>query len=305
MDLRQLSYFIAAAEERNLGRAAERLHMSQPPLTRQIKALEEQVGAPLFERTPRGMLLTQAGEALLQDARDIFSLVDQATDRARRAGDGTTGRIDVGLHGSAMFGVVPQVLTRFSEMHPEVEVSLYQGQTHQQVTAIRQRRILIGFERMVPMDDDLAVELVARERLLVAMSSAHPFAQRSAIPVALLRNQPILTASSRSAPAITLRLCRAAGFEPRFAAQAGDLIMATMMTGISRQLALVPESMTNLRLPGVTYLPLETAGEPAHMEVHCFYRKEEASPVLQRMLEVVRAFAGDIVPLADRGAVNP
>lgn len=293
MNLRQLTYFIAVAEERNLGRAAERLHMSQPPLTRQIKALEEAVGAQLFERMPRGMLLTQAGEALLQDARDIFGLVDQAADRARRVGSGTTGRIDVGLHGSAMFGVVPQVLTRFSEVHPEVEVSLHQGQTHQQVTAIRQRRVLIGFERMVPLDDDMAVELVARERLLVAMSSAHPFAGRDTVPVVLLRNQPIVTASSRSAPAITLRLCRAAGFEPRFSGQAGDLIMATLMTGISRQIALVPESMTNLRLPGVTYVPLETDGEAAHMEVHCFYRKDEASPVLHRMLEVVREFCND------------
>lgn len=304
MDLRQLSYFIAAAEERNLGRAAERLHMSQPPLTRQIKALEEEVGAHLFERTPRGMLLTQAGEALLQDARDIFGLVEQASDRARRAGGGTTGRIDVGLHGSAMFGVVPQVLTRFSDAHPEVEVSLYQGQTHQQVTAIRQRRVLIGFERMVPPDDDMAVELVSRERLLVAMSSSHPFARRATVPVALLRNQPIVTASARSAPSITIRLCRNAGFEPRFSGQAGDLIMATLMTGISRKLALVPESMANLHLPGVTYLPLETDDEAARMEVHCFYRKDEASPVLQRMLDVVREFARHTTT-AGQGGANP
>ncbi|MDM0026463.1 LysR substrate-binding domain-containing protein [Variovorax saccharolyticus] len=290
MDLRQLSYFVAAAEERNLGRAAERLHMSQPPLTRQIKALEEEVGAQLFERAPRGMLLTQAGEALLQDARDIFGLVDQAADRARRVGSGETGRIDVGLHGSAMFGVVPQLLARFSQAHPEVEVSLHHGQTPQQVVAIRQRRVLVAFERMVPLDADLAVELVARERLLVAVSDAHPFAGRESVPVALLRDQPIVTASSRSAPAITLRLCRNAGFEPRFSGQAGDLVMATLMTGISRQLALVPQSMANLQLPGVTYVPLETGSEEAFMEVHCFYRKDEASPVLQRMLEVVREF---------------
>lgn len=293
MDLRQLSYFVAAAEERNLGRAAERLHMSQPPLTRQIKALEEEVGAQLFERAPRGMLLTQAGEALLQDARDIFGLVDQAADRARRVGGGKTGRIDVGLHGSAMFGVVPQLLARFSQVHPEVEISLHHGQTPQQIIAIRQRRVLVAFERMVPSDEDLAVELVARESLLVAMSSAHPFAQRESVPVALLRNQPIVTASSRSTPAITLRLCRSAGFEPLFSGQAGDLVMATLMTGISRQLALVPESMANLRLPGVTYVPLDTGTEEAHMEVHCFYRKDEASPLLQRMLEVVREFSSE------------
>lgn len=290
MDLRQLGYFVAAAEEQHLGRAAERLHLSQPPLTRQIQALERELGAQLFERTPRGMLLTQAGEALLQDARNIFGFVDQATDRVRRVGSGMTGRIDVGLHGSAMFGVVPQFLSLFTDLHPDVEVSLHPAQAPQQIVAIRQRRILIAFERMVPSESDLGVELVARERLLVAMSTKHPFASLETIPVALLRGQPIVTASSRTGPAITLRLCRKAGFEPQFSGQASDLVMATLMTGISKQLALVPESMANLHLPGVTYVPLQEDVEDARMEVHCFYRKEESSPVLQRMLEAVREF---------------
>ncbi len=293
MDLRQLGYFIAAAEEQHLGRAADRLHLSQPPLTRQIQALELELGTQLFERTPRGMLLTHAGEALLHDARNIFGFVDQATDRVRRVGSGTTGRLDVGLHGSAMFGVVPQFLSRFTDLHPDVEVSLHPAQAPQQIVALRQRRILIAFERMVPSESDLAVELVARERLLVAMGTKHPFAKLETIPVALLEDQPIVTAASRSGPVITLRLCRNAGFEPRFAAQASDIVMATLMTGISKQLALVPESMANLQLPGVTYVPLQTDAEDAHMDVHCFYRKEEASPVLHRMLEAVRAFRSD------------
>ncbi len=293
MDLRQLGYFVAIAEEQHLGRAAERLHLSQPPLTRQIQALERELGVQLFERTPRGMLLTQAGDALLKDARDIFGFVEQATDRVRRVGSGMTGRIDVGLHGSAMFGVVPQFLSLFSHLHPDVEVSLHPAQAPQQIVAIRQRRVLIAFERMVPSESDLAVELVARERLLVAMSTKHPFAKLATIPVALLRDQPIVTASSRTGPAITLRLCRRAGFEPRFSGQASDLVMATLMTGISKQLALVPESMANLHVPGVAYVPLQTQAEDACMEVHCFYRKEESSPVLKRMLEAVREFSND------------
>ena len=297
MDLRQLSYFVAAAEERHLGRAAERLHLSQPPLTRQIKALEEELGAQLFERTPRGMLLTPAGEALLQDARDIFRLVDHAAGRAQRAGKGTTGRIDVGLHGSAMFGVVPQVLSRFSQAYPEVQVSLHHGQGPQQIVAVRQRRVLIAFERMVPDESDLAVELVAQERLLVAMSSEHPFAGRDTVPVALLQAQPLVTASSRTGPTIALRLCRQAGFEPHFSHQAQDVVMATLMTAFSRQLALVPASMANVRLPGVTYVPLETPSPDTFMEVYCFYRKEEASPLLRSLLEVVRAFCREARPL--------
>ena len=121
MDLRRLTYFVAVAEERHLGRAAERLHLSQPPLTRQIKALEAEVGAQLFERTPRGMVLTHAGETLLRDARAIFGRVDQAADRAAR---GKLGRLDVEVYGSAIFGIVPNILARFSRENPDVEIAL-------------------------------------------------------------------------------------------------------------------------------------------------------------------------------------
>src|SRR5262245_32460687 len=114
MDLRQLSYFVAVAEERNIGRAAERLHLSQPPLTRHIKALEAELGLQLFVRTPRGMVPTQAGETLLKDAYGILGMLGKAAERAQRAARGQAGRLDIGLYGSAMFGVVPRVLASFA-----------------------------------------------------------------------------------------------------------------------------------------------------------------------------------------------
>lgn len=118
MDLHRLTYFVAVAEEHHLGRAAGRLHLSQPPLTRQIKALEAEVGAQLFERTPRGMVLTHAGDTLLRDARFMFGMVEQAADRAHRAGRGKLGRLDVGVYGSAIFGIVPNILARFRARTP-------------------------------------------------------------------------------------------------------------------------------------------------------------------------------------------
>ena len=117
------------------------------------------------------MVLTQAGETLLQDARNILGLVGQAANRAQRAGNGEVGRLDIGLYGSATFGLVPQVLALFRSTCPDVEMALHYAQTPQQVPALRQGRVLIVFERLLPHEDDLMVELVARERLLVAVEA--------------------------------------------------------------------------------------------------------------------------------------
>jgi DNA-binding transcriptional LysR family regulator len=289
MDLRQLTYFVAVAEERHIGRAAERLCLSQPPLTRHIKALEGELGVELFTRTPRGMLLTQAGDALLRDARNIFGLVDRASQRAQMAGQGKVGHIDVGMYGSGSFGVIPMVLARFQRENPEVEIALHYAQTPAQIAALREGRVLIVFERLLPNEPDLEVELVARERLLVAVGERHPLAGRQAIPVSALQGETLRVGSSPVAAARVLEMCRANGFEPRFAPAAGDLIMATLLTTVAGGAALVPASLANVHFPGVTYLELE-AGADWSMDIHCFHVRGEGSPLLAAMLRTVRSF---------------
>jgi DNA-binding transcriptional LysR family regulator len=292
MDLRQLTYFVAIAEERHIGRAAERLCLSQPPLTRQIKALETELGVDLFTRTPRGMLLTQAGEALLKDARNIFGLVDRASHRAQRAGQGQVGHIDVGIYGSATFGVIPLLLARFKEQYPEVEIALHYAQTPAQISALRESRVLIVFERLLPNEPDIEVELVARERLLVALSDRHPLAREPLVPLQALRGESFRTGSSPSAAARVVELCRANGFEPRFAPPDNDVIMATLLTTVEGGVTLVPASMANVRFPGVAYVDLELAAD-ADMDLYCFYAKDERSPLLAAMLQTVRAFGAE------------
>lgn len=289
MDLRQLTYFAAVAEERNLGRAAARLCLSQPPLTRHIKSLEAELGVALFVRTPRGMLLTQAGEQLLQDAQHIFGMLGQAADRAQRAAAGLLGRLDVGVYGSAVFGVVPRVLAAFARAHPDVEVALHYAQTPAQVQALRQGRVLIVFERLLPNEPDIEVEPVAREALLVALPESHPLAARRSIDMKSLRDQTLIVGSSPVATARAIELCRAHGFEPQLAPSASDLVMATLRAAIGAGVVLVPESMASVRFPGIAYRPLK-AGAQATMDVHCFYRRGERSPLLQAMLETVKTF---------------
>jgi LysR family transcriptional regulator, benzoate and cis,cis-muconate-responsive activator of ben and cat genes len=196
MDIRQLKNFIAVAEERNIGRAALRVHLSQPPLTRQIHALENDLGVQLFTRTPRGVDLTQAGEALLKDARSICGLADQAAERALLAGRGQIGRLDIGVFGTAMFDVLPRLLSGFIEKHPQVKLVLHHDPTPAQVSALRQGRVLLVFERMLPNESDIAIELVARERVLVALHQSHPLASKKMITMQDLRDEPMIMPSA-------------------------------------------------------------------------------------------------------------
>lgn len=289
MDLRQLNYFIAVAETRHLGRAAERLHLSQPPLTRQIQQLEAELGVQLFRRTPRGMELTQAGEELLRDAQNIRTLVSQAAERAQRAGLGQAGRLDVGVYGSAMFGLVPEVLSAFRARHPDVELVLHYAQTPAQLPALRQGRVHLVFERMLPEESDIEVELVAREPLLLGMAEGHALAAQETVDVSALRDETMLIGTSPSIAAMSLQLCRAHGFEPRLAPPASDVVTATLLAAAGLGVTFVPDSMSNVRFPGITYRPLHSRVE-AFMELHCFYLRGEPSPLLAAMLETVRGF---------------
>jgi len=249
MDLRQLKYFVAVAEERHMGRAAERLHLSQPPLSRQIQSLERELGVPLFIRTARGVDLTDAGQALLQDARAIRLLAAQAGERAQRVGKGELGTLDVGVFGSSLLNVVPRLLARFSETHPEVDVNIVLHNAHkrQQIDALRQRRILIAFDRFLPDDPDLTIEVVTEEPLLVALNAAHPLAANKTIDMGQLRNELLLLPAGIDSHIgrKLLQLCKDHGFDPQVLPGGGDVITTVAMIAASRSLKARPSSASN------------------------------------------------------------
>jgi LysR family transcriptional regulator, benzoate and cis,cis-muconate-responsive activator of ben and cat genes len=287
MDLRQLKNFIAVAEERNIGRAALRMHLSQPPLTRQIQALENDLGVQLFTRTPRGVDLTQAGEALLKDARSICALADQAAERAQLAGQGQIGRLDIGVFGTAMFDVLPG----FIQMHPQVKLVLHHESTPAQVNALRQGRVLLVFERMLPNESDIDIELVARERVLVALHQSHRLATKKTITMQDLRDEAMIMPSAPLSQLanVALDLCRASGFEPKLAQLAPDVVTGALMVSCGMGTMFVPESMRNLQLPHLVCRPLKAQAN-AFMDLHCYYLKTERSPLLEALLQCVRSF---------------
>jgi DNA-binding transcriptional LysR family regulator len=295
MDLRQLRYFVAVAEERHMGRAAERLHLSQPPLSRQIQSLERELGVPLFIRTARGVDLTDAGQALLQDARAIRLLAAQAGERAQRVGKGELGTLDVGVFGSSLLNVVPRLLARFSETHPEVDVNIVLHNAHkrQQIDALRQRRILIAFDRFLPDDPDLTIEVVTEEPLLVALNVGHPLVAKATIDLDELRNEVLLLPAGIDSHigGKLLQLCKDHGFDPHVLPGGGDVITTVAMIAchVNAGVSLIPGSMSNLQMPNVAYRPLK-ARSRATVELHCLYRTDERSPLLASLLQTVREY---------------
>lgn len=292
MEFRQLKYFIAVAEELNIGRAATRLHISQPPLTRQIQQLEEEFGAQLFLRTARGVELTQAGEMLLHDARNIRDLMEQAVERVREAGQGKRGKMDIGIFGSGILDVIPKVLHAFRASHPDVQIALHQMSKQEQIEALRQHRIMAGFNRMLGPLPDISSEPVMLESIVVAVNEKHPLASKPAILLKELADQPLILFPSGARPSFIDKvwaLCGDEGFEPKVAQEVGDAPTSVALVAAGFGLSLVPEAATSLSVPGVVYRRLANAPD-AVVDLSCIYRTDETSPILQAFLQTIREF---------------
>src|SRR5580700_1613600 len=193
MELRQLRYFIAVAEELHFRRAAERLHMSQPPLSQQIRALEDELGFTLLTRTRRRVELTPAGEAFLRAARALLSELDGAVATARRIDAGQTGRLRVGFVGSALLSIVPGTVERFRSSRPGVAIELRERSTVDQLRAVAAGVIDVGLVRP-PIEDEagLRAETVLRERTVAALPVGHPLAALQRVPMRRLAAEPLV-----------------------------------------------------------------------------------------------------------------
>lgn len=288
---------MCVAEEQHIGRAAERLRISQPPLTRQIRKLEQELDTVLFLRTPRGVELTDAGRTLLEDARRLLDLAGQAGERAHRAGQGTAGRIDIALFGTGIFGAIPRLLRAFRNDHPDVEIVLHNMTKEEQIEALTQRRIAVAFNRLMPNTPGLVSETLLTEPLHVAVPADHRLSARTAIRLDELEHQPMVLFPTGIRPNFidkVRRMCHQAGFTPEVVAEVGDVVHGITLVATGDAVCLVPHSATNLHVPGVTYRPLLGAVDN-HIELCCIHRENDPSPVLARFLDSMRIAAPAIV----------
>lgn len=274
-----------------------RLHISQPPLTRQIHQLEEDLGVQLFIRTPRGVELTQAGEMFLDEARNIRALVDRALERTRRAGQGKLGRLDIGIFGTGIFGTgilgaIPRMLQLFRETHPDVRVVLHTMTKDEQIEALRQKRIILAFNRIISPLPDLATELIIKERLFLAVNETHPLSQQASVSFMELARQPLVLFPTGARPNFVdrvIELCRNKGFDPDISQVVGDAVTGVALVAGGFGLTLVPKSATTLGLPGVVFRPFDDI-DSATVDLSCIYRKDDESAVLRAFLESIRKF---------------
>jgi DNA-binding transcriptional LysR family regulator len=283
LDLRQLECFVAVAEELNFGRAASRLHMTQPPLTRRIHRLERDVGAALFVRTAHGAELTVPGETLLEQARRILQLGERAVELTRASQAGTTGRLVVGYFGSSIFDAVPRILADFAARHDGVDVLLERIPKSAQVDALREGRIHIGLSRLYPAEPGMTVRDLLLEPLFVALSGGHRFRARRRLALADLDGAELLL-FPRARPGfadVVLRLLDDKGIQPRVHSEAEDVVTAVAQVAVSHAVAVLPESATAIAIPGVSFIPLADA--PAQ-PLSCIYRDDHQPPVLRRFL---------------------
>jgi DNA-binding transcriptional LysR family regulator len=304
MDLRDMRHFLAVAEERNFGRAAERLHIAQPPLSRQIKAMEDELGAQLFIRTPKGVELTAAGQTLLDEVPNLLALAQRAKERTRRAGQGLIGQLDVGLFGSGVLDVIPRLLARFHAQRPEVKIRLHNLTKAEQLQALRERRLSVGFNRLVPEEEGLVIEPLLREALVVAMPEGHPLAVRPSIPLAELDGLPMILYPNipmRGLAQEIVEAFRVEGVSLRIEQEVEDVLTAVALVASGFGLAITTQSATSLRLPGVAFRPL-VSRHLRSVELSCLYRRGDTSPVLAAFLEVVHEFARNPSAKAFRSA---
>jgi DNA-binding transcriptional LysR family regulator len=288
MELRHLRYFVALAEELHFGRAAEKLHISQPPLSMQIRALENELGVTLLKRTQRHVSLTQAGDALLGEARHILARVEQAVLTTKRAGRGEIGELAIGFISVADYNVLPAVLREFRRRFPLVNLTLREATSDAQIRDLAAGRIDVGF--VLPPINEPSLESVPilREPLIVALPEKHPLARkRGKLALEKLKDAPFILFPRPNAPGLyddVVSCCKAAGFSPRVEQEA--IQMQTIVSLVSAELgvALIPASLTNLQRTGVTYKSLKD-GSPL-TEVHLVWRRGDDLPALRVFVDV-------------------
>ncbi|VBF59005.1 LysR family transcriptional regulator [Burkholderia pseudomallei] len=256
MELRQLRYFIAVAEEMNITRAAQRLHMTQPPLSRQLQLIEDEIGLPLFERGARPLKLTDAGRVLYAQARRVLEQADELAPLTRRLAQAAE-RIVIGFVPSTLYGALPEVIRAFREAAPAVELSLIEMFTLEQLGALKGGRIDIGFGRLRFDDDRLVREVLVEERLIAALPDGHPLAAPDAsISLADIAGQTLIVYPSTPRPSFAdqqLSALRDGGLAPAAVHEVRELQTALGLVAAQVGVSLVPESVEGVRVKGVAY----------------------------------------------------
>ncbi|WP_414620163.1 LysR family transcriptional regulator [Calothrix sp. CCY 0018] len=285
MELRHLHYFVAVAEELHFSRAAERLHISQPPLSQQIRVLEEQLGVKLFERTKRQVQLTKAGKAFLEHSYLVLAQLEQAIEVTQRIGRGEVGRLAIAFVDSATYTVLPDILSVFREQFPAVELRLHEMTTAQQIQALHLKQVDVGIVRSAIIEPGLSVECLLQESLVLALPQTHPLSAQNKVSLSTLASESFILFPAKLGPVFydqIINMCQQAGFRPKVAQEAVQMQTIIGLVAAGLGIAFVPTSMQNFHRSGVVYRPLQE--QTPSSGLYLAWRQYDLSPVIKTFL---------------------
>ena len=291
MELRHLRYFIAVAEELHFGRAAQALGISQPPLSQQIQALEQEIGARLFERTNRRVELSEAGRLFLAEARLVLAQVDKAADVARRAQLGQLGELKIGFTSSAPFNSsIPQAIFAFRQAFPAVHLALQEMSSKEVAEALVDESVQVGIMRPLPLPESLVAVELFREPLVAIIRADHPLAVGSeeGLQLSALAAEPFVffpRSYGSGLYAQLLNLAREAGFSPLITQEAGEAMTIIGLVAAGLGVTVLPASYQRMRIDGVVYRTLLDA--EANTAVWLVQRRDQHSPMAKAFVELL------------------
>src|SRR6185436_7780062 len=293
MELRHLRYFRAVAEELHFGRAAERLHIAQPPLSQQIRQLERELGVTLLVRSTRKVELTPAGSAYLTRAVAILDAVDDATEQAQRIAKGVEGQLAIGCVGSATYSLLPRLVRALGETLPGIEVSV-RGEmlAPAQLAALAAGEIDLALLRPPVPQTGLITETVRRDRLLAALPADHPLAGRHDLLVRELHDEDFIAYAGQGRSvmhSVLTAVCADAGFVPRLRHEVMETSTLVTLVAAGLGVAIVPDPTSALDIAGVCYRPL--TGDRLGVDLVAARAVQANSPLIERVLTILRQVA--------------
>lgn len=291
MDLRQLRQFVILAKTLNFHRAAERLHMAQPPLSTSIRKLEEELGVVLFNREARGLSITVAGGILLEHARSTLRSVDELRRAATECATGAQGRLVLGFAGTASYTVLPALIPRFQKLYPRVELVLHESTTRELIAELAQHTVDVALLRTPLLEDcDANLITVENDHFVLAVHPDNALAQRESVTLAELADQPLLTYSREKVPAmhaVLMLAFRHAGIAPRAVQEFVQVPTAMGLVESGLGVALVPSATARYVLTTVKLLPITDLPPTLNIGIALAYHRATPSGPTQRFVEMV------------------
>jgi len=290
MELRHLKYVVAVADTLHFGHAAERLHLSQPPLSQQIRQLETELGVALFNRTKRHVELTDAGRMFVEEARVILAHATHASNLALRVNRGEVGQLLIGAAGPADAPIFVDILRAFARRHPQIRMAIRNMGSAEQARALSEGRLHVGFVALPIDEPDLATETILRRPIVIALPRNHPLAARARVPLHLLANEPHIMFARRMGPKLfdaVLAACREAGFTMHIAHEVDNLSTACALVAAGLGVCFVPAGIQEKHSNDVVLRPVTPALPHVESELAIAY-KPQSCELVSLFVDVVR-----------------